>query len=656
MNSEKSVVLEDAILKEVDRAYAIPLPSWLAKFIPDLHLSPLGLLEKQGKARLIIDHSFQPSLDSIAVNMMHWVTEELDLEYGTVLRQHLIRLYNLRITYPNDTIFLFDDDISSAFRHVKYNPFVAGAFAFIANNTLLIPTAQTFGSNTSPANYEPLAKARAWLSTVFSSPSFAHLITKHKDILDTMTIESSRLTSPSRIKTKCVADHINKGVLVDDLPVNTPHYHYVDDTPMADRLTPIIQAAAASIESGFIIFGDRADHLRPCPISLPKYRQHKCSPVRRQLGININSNTLCLSLPSDKRQALVDLLKKFHSKRLEVPILECAELLGHLAHISTIFTWSTNLYLNIRESFNSTLRQLYLSTADSALLSNAIRHCEQLEGLERTNQLRHVAKLRAKAIYSRHLNRTIYLSKDFHRDVDLISTLANDHDFWVQPIPHIIPRAHTYTAFCDSCMYGAGGYCPDLNFFWHLAWPSSNSYTLSDVLGDDTTHINIYEYIAILITYAIAASRFKSTHIHETYPTINILSDNTAACAWASKGMSSSDTRAKHIARITCSLQLHSKLGLVVNHIEGEANCIADAISRLILTPSRPLSLQVLELQQLYPSLRDCTLCQVPCKLNSLLTQVLSAKSGTLAIRWQRTNGQLSPVVGSSSNGLLLWD
>jgi len=131
---------------------------------------------------------------------MHWVTDELDLEYGSVFRRHLTRLYNLRITYPRETIYLFDDDISSAFRHVKYNPFVAGAFSFIAKDTLLLPTAQTFGSNTSPANYEPLAKARAWLSTVYySTPSHSHLLNKYKDILDTMTIESSRHMRRSRV-------------------------------------------------------------------------------------------------------------------------------------------------------------------------------------------------------------------------------------------------------------------------------------------------------------------------------------------------------------------------------------------------------------------------------------------------------------------------
>ena len=41
--------LSSSIQKEIDRAYTVPLPSWLTPFIPNIHVSPLGLLEKAGK-------------------------------------------------------------------------------------------------------------------------------------------------------------------------------------------------------------------------------------------------------------------------------------------------------------------------------------------------------------------------------------------------------------------------------------------------------------------------------------------------------------------------------------------------------------------------------------------------------------------------------
>jgi hypothetical protein len=52
---------------------------------------------------------------------MHGVTHETPLQYGSTMMRHLTRLYNLRISHPKETLYLFDDDITAAFRHVKYN-------------------------------------------------------------------------------------------------------------------------------------------------------------------------------------------------------------------------------------------------------------------------------------------------------------------------------------------------------------------------------------------------------------------------------------------------------------------------------------------------------------------------------------------------------
>lgn len=162
---------------------------------------------------------------------MHFVTNEIPLDYGKTFLRHLTRLYDLRITYPNVFIFLFDDDITGAFRHIKYNLFIAGAFAFIANEQLIIPTAQTFGSTTSPANYEPLAQARAWLSCKFSSPSFSHLREKHKLYLDQISFPHDTNSTISKI---CKPDLLNTGIPSDGPLRNTQHFPYVDDTLYSD--------------------------------------------------------------------------------------------------------------------------------------------------------------------------------------------------------------------------------------------------------------------------------------------------------------------------------------------------------------------------------------------------------------------------------------
>ena len=61
-----------------------------------------------------------------------------------------------------------DDDIASAFRHAKYHPDVAGAFAFIFLIHVFIPAALQFGSNVSPSNFEPIARARAALAPLLT--------------------------------------------------------------------------------------------------------------------------------------------------------------------------------------------------------------------------------------------------------------------------------------------------------------------------------------------------------------------------------------------------------------------------------------------------------------------------------------------------------
>ena len=50
-----------AMNKEHKHKYAIALPCWIARFVPNLHLTPQDLVVKEGKNdRLIFDVSFRP--------------------------------------------------------------------------------------------------------------------------------------------------------------------------------------------------------------------------------------------------------------------------------------------------------------------------------------------------------------------------------------------------------------------------------------------------------------------------------------------------------------------------------------------------------------------------------------------------------------------
>ena len=69
-----------------------------------------------GKDRLIFDASFPVDQDSQYVNVWTNKANEPPLVFPLSFHHHLTRIYNLRITYPTDEIYLWDNDVSSAWR------------------------------------------------------------------------------------------------------------------------------------------------------------------------------------------------------------------------------------------------------------------------------------------------------------------------------------------------------------------------------------------------------------------------------------------------------------------------------------------------------------------------------------------------------------
>ena len=73
----------------------------------------------------------------------------------------------------DDAILLWDDDVKSAFRHVRCHPSVISAFAFRFGGQLCLPMGMVFGSNVSPGEFDIISRARATLATSLSEEMFA---------------------------------------------------------------------------------------------------------------------------------------------------------------------------------------------------------------------------------------------------------------------------------------------------------------------------------------------------------------------------------------------------------------------------------------------------------------------------------------------------
>eukprot|EP00957_Ditylum_brightwellii_P027599 2086660-Ditylum_brightwellii.AAC.1 len=95
---------------------------------------------------------------------MTHVKYEPEVTFGQALPKRLIRIWNLRLSYPEEDILLWDNDATGAFRQCKLNPDIAQVFSFIIEHLLFVPCGNTFGINTSPANWEPIRRAREALA------------------------------------------------------------------------------------------------------------------------------------------------------------------------------------------------------------------------------------------------------------------------------------------------------------------------------------------------------------------------------------------------------------------------------------------------------------------------------------------------------------
>jgi hypothetical protein len=79
-------------------------------------LPPQGLIIKPVKNdKIVFDGSIKLNWDSKLVNSMTHVKFEPEVTFGQALSKHLIRIWNLRISYPVEVFLLWDDDASGRF-------------------------------------------------------------------------------------------------------------------------------------------------------------------------------------------------------------------------------------------------------------------------------------------------------------------------------------------------------------------------------------------------------------------------------------------------------------------------------------------------------------------------------------------------------------
>lgn len=630
---EPTPQLQKSILKEFKNQWVFMLPPWFARFIPNGHTTPHGLISKPHKKdRLVFDGSFTPLYNSICINMLTNKENEPEIKFQYTWIKHMTRIWNLRLTYPHDEIFLMADDVAGAFRHCKYNPEIISAFMFNLCDTLCVSTGQNFGTNFAPSNWEAFAKVREYLAEhLYDDPNINQ---KHKDLLSLVHVEREPYHFHSFTKARYCSK--NRGVCgPTGWAVKTPHHMFVDDNLLADVEHRLMRALAAGFEALFIIFGQPDEAKRKSAIAMDKLLDTTMSHKQVQLGMLVNTRKMTY-VRDPKKIAILKEDVRIWTKRQKYTLPELNSLLGRIEDLSQHVIWTRVLFMNIRQGITK-------ARARSEAKVRANPHNSELLQWERSKSASLEAKQK-RNFAQKHIQKRIWQSKQEHffntqtkKDIKLLyQFLQQPASRWEVPIAHVVDRDPEFESFGDASLDSGGGFSTTLRFWWYWEWPEKvQKQTLKHWVKVPNSEdpqtlisINLLEYVAIIINYAAATFVLANTTFgkgpvgsicEHPYPTLCNWADNRSAIAWTRK-LCNSTAEGRALTRIFASLNFDNSLGCVSQYIKGKDNVLADSISRF--KPSN-ISSQYFILSQANHELKHCQRLHLTNKFSLLLTQAL---------------------------------
>ncbi len=620
--------------------FVIPILSWIARFVPHIFFTPHHLLQKPGKEpRLICDASRRFTPHSVPVNRMTstHLGVERECDYGTVLTRLLVRIWNLRISYPGRDIVLHANDVKSCFRQMKHHPDVMGAFSYIIADILYLSCALTMGSDFSPGTWEvPRRMAEQLATRLFEDKS---LVVKHRAYLNNLNWSKKlgKVRERDLIPAHATADH--RGVSDENgKPTNTPHHLFVDDDVYAEvyDVSRVEQTIAAGIESMFVILGESDLDKRQDPVSWDKLYEMAINFTNKILGQFINTRKMTIETPSEFIAKVVKLLETTwrggKNGRKSFLIKEAENLAGLLGHISNTAPWLKHLMSQVYTSI------LYALKNNTSYLIGTNKHFREQLKIAKTEAFDEKGEMEKSFAQAETAKRVHNLKKvhlippTLHEELDLIrQALKADWISKASPIAHHIPDLEDGDAFGDSSLDSAGGWSIPMRFWWWIDWPEKiRQRTLrfvKDGKSGELIDINALEYATILINYAacihfwVVEGNCKSKNI--PYPRVQIYADNTAAESWALKGCKRSLV-GRRVGRLQCALMINNPVGLSTGRIDTKSNVIADRISRWKSEHDTLLGFDTL--MQEFPQLKSCRRFHPSPELISWVLDALSSK------------------------------
>ena len=499
---------------------------------------------------------------------------------------------------------------------------------------MLLPCGLTFGSDFSPASWEPLRRIIEKLAqSLFSDTS---LRKKHRKYLARITWQRSLGSKKAKFTLATLCD-FNKGVKTPTgADENTQHDMFVDDSIYADIFESdrarLEQAAAASIEAIFIVLGKSELWLRQDPISFDKFEELPMAWLNRVIGVEIDTRRLAVRTPVEYVAATVVLLSStWHDSRYVFTVLDVETLTGRLGYIAETAPWlrfmMSHLHTSIARALKANNVHLICTRRDFRLLLQTAKTVPLNDRDSR--RARFAASKAAKAVHHSRVKHRITIP--MRRELALIRTaLSSDWISMWRPLGHFVKRSPSAIGDSDSSLHAAGGYSLDMGYWWYMEWPEEiRRCTLKFVYSDEhgnLVSINALEYASLIVNFVAATYVLTvvSPSRGDPHPVVLLRADNRSSESWLIKASKSSQA-GRALGYIQCALLINNPVGINVTHVTSAQNEIADRISRIPSEASLLADMQ--SIYQDHPSLTYCQRFHPSAELKSLILDTLLTRN-----------------------------
>ena len=630
LNQNPEIV--DRVINKEDRySHLLPLHLWVCFLGANFRHNSQGMVIEEGKnPRLVWDGSTMYTPMDIVMNNMTSTEEEAEVTFGLVKILFYWLIYNLRVSFPDEVIFLALADIKACFRFPRIHPDLAGAFGFMTNSWYCLAIAMVFGSNTSASSWEPFRRAIEGLTKKYANRP--DLVQKHKHYIDMVKWEVPSPDAPPPVRAaKC---KLNPGVF--DSVGNRIHHPsriWVDDTLIAAVGTFAMKMAlAAVIEAIFVVMGEPNTQLRQCPLAMDKWMLLIVAERQLALGLIINSRSLTVAISTKYLADTLHLIQTtWHVGRNRFRANEAAKLVGKIGRLREGAPWIrylvSHLYASI--AFALAQNQTFLkSTSVEFQRQIKMTKCAGFKNMEPF--VRFAIKKAAKLVH--HCPVEYNIVESMREEIEFFARyLKPDSGVkWEAPIAHLIDRTPFASTFGDACLESGGGYSIKLKLWYFVSFPKDvvlrTLKHLKNNKDKNLISINVLEFVIVIINYCAAWTVVAAGQVtDDPHPVLLNAVDNTSAHSWTTNTCKSSRI-GRLLAKFFCYLQMDYVLGINSTWISTTDNYVADDISRLkklFSKSSQQFLFDFSSLQQKYPELKNCRFFQPSQDLLLILWDIL---------------------------------